>query len=71
MFKKMLKKLKTTTLCEEVEEHVDSQKVDFLKYVIQSDQIKKNSKENKSDSRLISVKKIKKVQTFLRLMNYY
>lgn len=50
---------------------MDSQKVDFLKYVIQSDQIKKNSKKTKVIQDWSQSKKIKKVQTFLRLMNYY
>jgi hypothetical protein len=39
-------------------------------YIIQSEQIKKNSKD-KHSQKLAFTKWVKKVQAFLRLMNYY
>jgi len=69
---KMLKKLKEQQLyVKKLKSRFETQKVDFLKYVIQSDQIEKNSKKTKVIQDWSQPKKIKKVQTFLRLMNYY
>ncbi len=46
-------------------------KIQFLKYVIWSNQIKKNLKKIKTVWNWFTLWKIKKVQVFLELMNYY
>ncbi len=46
-------------------------KIQFLKYVIWSDQIKKNFKKTETVQNWFTLQKIKKVQVFLRLTNYY
>ncbi len=46
-------------------------KIQFLRYVIQSDQIEKNLKKTETVWDWFTLQKIKKVQVFLKLMNYY
>ncbi len=46
-------------------------KIQFLEYVIQSDQIKKNFKKTETVWDWSTLWKVKKVQVFLELMNYY
>ncbi len=46
-------------------------KIQFLRYVIQSKQIKKNLKKTEAVKNWLMLKKIKKVQVFLELTNYY
>jgi len=48
-----------------------AKKIKFLNYVIQSEQIKKNSKKTNAVKNWSLSKWVKKVQAFLRLMNYY
>jgi len=48
-----------------------AKKIEFLDYVIQSEQIEKNSKKMDAVRNWSSLKRVKKVQAFLRLMNYY
>ena len=49
----------------------ETQKVDFLEYVIQLSEITQNSQKTKIVINWLRFTKIKKVQTFLNLMNYY
>jgi len=49
----------------------EAKKIKFLDYVIQSEQIKKNSKKMNAVRNWPSSKQVKKVQAFLELMNYY
>ncbi len=46
-------------------------KIQFLEYVIWSSQIKKNLKKTEAVWDWSTLQKIKKVQAFLELMNYY
>jgi len=46
-------------------------KIQFLKYVIWFNQIKKNLKKTETVQNWFTLQKIKKVQVFLRLTNYY
>ncbi len=46
-------------------------KIQFLRYVIQSDQIEKNLKKTETVWDWFTLQKIKKVQVFLKLMDYY
>ncbi len=46
-------------------------KIQFLKYVIWFNQIKKNLKKTETVQNWFTLQKIKKVQVFLELMNYY
>ncbi len=48
-----------------------AKKIEFLDYIIQSEQIKKNSKKMNAVRNWPSPKQVKKVQAFLELMNYY
>jgi len=48
-----------------------TKKIKFLDYVIQSEQIEKNSKKTNAVRNWPPPKQVKKVQAFLRLMNYY
>ncbi len=48
-----------------------AKKIKFLDYIIQSEQIKKNSKKMNAVRNWPSPKQVKKVQAFLGLMNYY
>ncbi len=49
----------------------EAKKIKFLNYIIQSEQIKKNSKKTNAVRNWPSSKWVKKVQAFLELMNYY
>jgi len=49
----------------------EAKKIKFLNYIIQSEQIKKNSKKMNAVRNWPSLRQVKKVQAFLRLMNYY
>ncbi len=48
-----------------------TKEIKFLDYVIQSGQIEKNSKKTDAVKNWPPPKQVKKVQAFLRLMNYY
>ena len=48
-----------------------AKKIKFLDYVIQPEQIEKNSKKTDTVRNWPSPKQIKKVQAFLKLTNYY
>ncbi len=48
-----------------------TKEIKFLDYVIQSEQIEKNSKKTNAVRNWPSPKQVKEVQAFLRLMNYY
>ncbi len=48
-----------------------AKKIEFLDYIIQSGQIKKNSKKMNAVRNWPSLKWVKEVQAFLRLTNYY
>jgi len=48
-----------------------TKEIKFLDYVIQSEQIKKDSEKTDAVRNWPSLKQVKKVQAFLRLMNYY
>jgi len=48
-----------------------AKEIEFLDYIIQSEQIKKNSKKTNAVRNWSSSKQVKKVQAFLELMNYY
>ncbi len=48
-----------------------AKKIKFLNYIIQSEQIKKNSKKMNTVRNWPSLKQVKEVQAFLKLMNYY
>jgi len=48
-----------------------TKKIKFLDYVIQFEQIKKNSEKTDAVRNWPSLKRVKKVQAFLKLMNYY
>ncbi len=49
----------------------EAKKIEFLNYIIQSGQIKKNSKKMNAVRNWSSLRWVKEVQAFLRLMNYY
>jgi len=48
-----------------------TKEIKFLDYVIQSEQIEKNSEKTNAVRNWPLSKQVKKVQAFLRLMNYY
>jgi len=48
-----------------------TKEIKFLDYVIQSEQIKKDSEKTNAVRNWPPPKRVKKVQAFLRLMNYY
>jgi len=48
-----------------------AKKIKFLNYIIQSEQIEKNSKKTDAVRNWPLLKQVKKVQAFLELMNYY
>jgi hypothetical protein len=58
-------------VCEEVKSKFEAKEIEFLNYIIQSEQIKKNSKKTNAVRNWPPPKQVKKVQAFLRLMNYY
>jgi len=49
----------------------EAKKIKFLNYIIQSEQIEKNSKKTNAVRNWSLSKQVKKVQAFLGLMNYY
>jgi len=48
-----------------------TKKIKFLNYVIQFEQIKKNSEKTNAVRNWPLLRQVKKVQAFLELMNYY
>jgi len=69
---KVLKKLNERALyVKKLKSRFKTKKIKFLDYVIQSEQIKKNSEKTNAVRNWPSSKWVKKVQAFLRLMNYY
>jgi len=69
---KVLKKLNKRTLyVKKSKSKFKAKKIKFLNYIIQSEQIKKNSKKTNTVSNWPPPKWVKKVQAFLELMNYY
>jgi len=48
-----------------------AKKIEFLNYIIQFEQIKKNSKKMNAVRNRPLLKQVKKVQAFLKLTNYY
>jgi len=69
---KVLRKLNKRTLyVKKSKSKFKTKKIEFLDYIIQSEQIKKNSKKTNTVRNWPSLKQVKKVQAFLRLMNYY
>jgi len=69
---KVLKKLNKRALyVKKSKSRFKTKKIKFLNYVIQSEQIKKNSKKTNAVRNWPSSKQVKEVQAFLRLMNYY
>ena len=69
---KILKKLNERALyVKKSKSRFETKKVRFFNYVIWSEQIKKNSKKTDAVRNWSSLKWVKKVQVFLKLMNYY
>ncbi len=69
---KVLRKLNKRTLyVKKSKSKFKAKKIEFLDYIIQSEQIKKNLKKTNAVRNWPSLKQVKKVQAFLRLMNYY
>jgi len=69
---KVLKKLNERTLyVKKSKSKFKAKKIKFLNYVIQFEQIKKNSKKTDAVRNWPSSKWVKKVQAFLELINYY
>ncbi len=69
---KVLKKLNKRTLyVKKSKSKFEAKKIKFLNYIIQPEQIKKNSKKTDAVRNWPSSKQVKKVQAFLELMNYY
>jgi len=69
---KVLKKLNERTLyVKKSKSKFKAKKIEFLDYVIQFEQIKKNSKKTDAVRNWSLSKQVKKVQAFLELMNYY
>jgi len=69
---KILKKLSERVLyVKKSKSKFKAKKIKFLNYVIQSEQIEKNSKKTNAVRNWPSSKQVKKVQAFLELMNYY
>jgi len=69
---KVLKKLNKRTLyVKKSKSKFEAKEIEFLNYIIQSEQIEKNSKKTNTVRNWPSLKQVKKVQAFLRLMNYY
>jgi len=69
---KILKKLSERILyVKKSKSKFEAKKIEFLDYVIQSEQIKKNSKKTNAVRNWPLSKQVKKVQAFLELMNYY
>ncbi len=69
---KVLKKLNERTLyVKKLKSRFKTKKIEFLNYVIQFEQIKKNLKKTDEVRNWSSFKWVKKVQVFLELTNYY
>jgi len=69
---KILKKLNERALyVKKSKSRFETKKIKFFNYVIQSEQIKKNSKKTDTVKNWPLLKQVKKVQAFLELMNYY
>jgi len=69
---KVLKKLNERTLyVKKSKSRFKTKKIEFLNYVIQFEQIKKNSKKTDAVRNWSLLKWVKKVQAFLELINYY
>jgi len=69
---KVLRKLNKRTLyVKKSKSKFEAKKIEFLDYIIQFKQIKKNSKKMNAVRNWPLSKQVKKVQAFLRLMNYY
>jgi len=69
---KILKKLNKRVLyVKKSKSRFETKKIEFLDYVIQFKQIEKNSKKTNTVRNWPSSKQVKKVQAFLKLMNYY
>ena len=69
---KVLKKLSERVLyVKKSKSKFEVKEIEFLNYVIQSEQIEKNSKKTDAVRNWPSSKQVKKVQAFLRLTNYY
>jgi len=69
---KVLEKLKKRALyVKKSKSRFKTKKIKFLDYVIQSEQIKKNSEKTDAVRNWPSSKQVKKVQAFLELTNYY
>ncbi len=69
---KVLKKLNERTLyVKKSKSRFKTKEIEFLDYIIQFEQIKKNSRKMNAVRNWPLSKQVKKVQAFLRLMNYY
>ncbi len=69
---KVLRKLNKRTLyVKKSKSKFEAKEIEFLNYIIQSEQIKKNSKKTDAVRNWPLPKWVKKVQAFLKLMNYY
>ncbi len=69
---KVLRKLNKRTLyVKKSKSKFEAKKIKFLNYIIQPEQIKKNSKKTDAVRNWPSSKWVKKVQAFLELTNYY
>jgi len=69
---KVLRKLNKRALyVKKSKSKFEAKEIKFLDYIIQSEQIKKNSKKTNAVRNWPSSKQVKKVQAFLELMNYY
>jgi len=69
---KVLKKLNKRTLyVKKSKSKFEAKEIEFLDYIIQPEQIKKNSKKMNAVRNWPPSKQVKEVQAFLRLTNYY
>jgi len=69
---KVLKKLNKRALyVKKSKSRFKTKKIKFLDYVIQPEQIKKNSEKTDTVRNWPLLKQVKKVQAFLELINYY
>ncbi len=69
---KVLEKLNERALyVKKSKSRFEAKEIEFLNYIIQPEQIKKNSKKTNAVRNWPSPKQVKKVQAFLGLMNYY
>jgi len=69
---KVLRKLNKRTLyVKKSKSKFEAKEIEFLDYVIQSEQIEKDPKKTNAVRNWPSPKRVKEVQAFLRLTNYY